>query len=380
MEDHGNQPTAATDPPAAPVRPRRSRKAPVVAVTGASAGVGAAVVARLAASQQVRRVVALDSVRGSAPDVTWRIADLADPSLAARLEGVDVMVHRVLVDGDGDGSGPGALRVAETVLTSAAAAGVKRAVLITSASVYGAHADNAVPLDESAPLRAEPDGSSAGLLLEVEALVVRSRSAHPGLEVTVLRPATLVGTDEPNLVSRHFEAPRILVVRGSQPRWQFLHVDDLASAVELAVLGKVTGDVTAAADGWLTQEQVEALSGRRRVELPAALALATAERLHRLGVTTSPASELAYVSQPWVVPSTALRAAGWTPAWDNESCFELMLEGVAHGFGVTGQRIGGRIGARIGGKEAALGATGATVAVLGTAAVVRQIRRHRRSR
>jgi nucleoside-diphosphate-sugar epimerase len=330
------------------------------------------------AGEQVRRVVALDSVRGSAPDVTWRVVDLTDPSLATRLEGVDVVVHRAVVDAEGGGRT--ALRIAETVLTSAAAAGVKRAVVITSASVYGAQPDNLVPLDEAGPLRAEADGSAAGLLLEIEALVGRSRSAHPGLDVTVLRPATIVGTGEPSLVSRHFEAPRILVVRGAQPRWQFVHVDDLASAVELAVLGQVTGDVTVGADGSLAQEEVEALSGRRRVELPAALALGTAERLHRLGVTTAPASELAYVSYPWVVPSTALRAAGWTPTWDNVSCFELLLEGVAHGFGVTGQRIGGRIGSRIGGKEAALGATGATVAVLGTAAVVRQIRRHRRAR
>jgi nucleoside-diphosphate-sugar epimerase len=376
MEDHGNQPVAGADPPARPVRPRRSRKAPVVAVTGASSGAGAVVAARLAGVEGVRKVIGLDAVRGSAADVTWRLVDLTDPALAAKLDGVDVVVHRVLVDGEEPART--ALRIAETVLTSAAAAGVKRAVVITSASVYGARADNPVPLEEAGPLRAEPDGASAGLLLEVEGLVRRSRSAHPGLEVTVMRPAILVGTGEQSVVSRHFEAPRILVVRGGQPLWQFLHVDDLASAVELAVQGVVTGDATVGADGWLSQEQVEALSGRRRVELPAALAIGTAERLHHLGVTSAPASELAYVSQPWVVPSSALRAAGWTPTWDNESCFVLLLEGVAHGFGVTGQRIGGRIGSRIGGKEAALGATGATVAVLGTAAVVRQIRRHRR--
>ena len=301
-------------------------------------------------------------------------ADITDPGLAAKLDGVDVVVHRVVLEGD---AGATAQLAAETVLTSAAAAGVARAVIITSASVYGAQADNPVPLDEAAPLRAVADGSGPGRLLEVEALIARSRAAHPGLEVTVLRPATLVGSGEPSLVSRHFEAPRLLVVRGSTPRWQFVHVDDLAAAVELAVSGQVTGDVTLGCDGSLSQEQVEALSGRRRVELPVALAMGTAERLHRLGVTSAPASELAYVSQPWVVPSTSLLAAGWAPTWDNEACFELLLETMPGGKGL--HRIGGRLGARVGGKEAALGATGATVAVLGTAAVVRQIRRHRRS-
>jgi nucleoside-diphosphate-sugar epimerase len=340
-------------------------------------------VARLSTAHGVGKVLALDAVPASsqaaeparaAADVTWRTVDITDPALASTLDGVDVVVHRVVLEGD---AGASAQLAAETVLTAAAAVGVARAVIITSASVYGAQADNPVPLDEAAPLRAVADGSGPGRLLEVEALVARCRAAHPGLDVTVLRPATLVASGEPSLVSRHFDAARLLVVRGSSPRWQFLHVDDLASAVELAVSGRVTGDVTLGCDGSLSQEQVEALSGRRRVELPGALAMGTAERLHRLGVTSAPASELAYVSQPWVVPSTALRAAGWSPTWDNEACFELLLETIPGGNGL--QRIGGRLGARVGGKEAALGATGATVAVLGTAAVVRQIRRHRRS-
>ena len=374
MEDHGNQPDGVAERPQRQVRPRRSRGAPVVAVSGAASPFGRVVAGRLASSLEVRKVIGLDAVRGPATDVTWRVGDLTDPAGAKRLEGVQVVVHRVGLDG---GDAAHELRVVETLLTAAAAVGVRRAVVIGSASVYGAHPENPVPLEESAPLRAEPDGATAALLLDVEDLVVRCRATHPGLQVTVLRPATVVGTGEPSVVSRHFEAPRMLVVRGARPRWQFVHIDDLAAAVELAVLGRVEGAATVAADGSLSQEEVEALSGRRRVELPASLAERTAERLHRVGVTTSPASELAYVSHPWVVPSTALREAGWAPDWDNTACFELLLEGVTHGFGVTGQRISGRLGVRLGGKEAALGATGATVAVLGTAAVVRQIRRHR---
>ena len=122
-------------------------------------------VARLAAAQGVRKVLALDAVRasrgaaaaqlGQAADVTWRTADITDPGLAAKLDGVDVVVHRVVLEGE---AGATAQLAAETVLTSAAAAGVARVVIITSASVYGAQADNPVPLDEAAPLRAVPDG------------------------------------------------------------------------------------------------------------------------------------------------------------------------------------------------------------------------------
>ena len=66
-------------------------------------------------------------------------------------------------------------------------------VLVTSAMVYGARPDNPVPLPEDAPLAADADSSVAGDLLEVEQLARRSPRANPGMAVTVVRPAALVG-------------------------------------------------------------------------------------------------------------------------------------------------------------------------------------------
>jgi len=79
--------------------------------------------------------------------------------------------------------------------------------------------------------------------------------------VTVVRPAALVGPGVDTYLTRHFEAPRLLVVRGTEPIWQFCHVDDLLSALEYAALGKVTGVVPVASEGWLSQEAIEKLSG-----------------------------------------------------------------------------------------------------------------------
>ncbi|MFZ0002943.1 MAG: hypothetical protein WAK76_25895, partial [Trebonia sp.] len=66
---------------------------PVVAVTGAARGVGQALAVQLAESPLIDRVVAIDDHRGDAARVTWRVADVRDPTLAARLAGVDVVVH-----------------------------------------------------------------------------------------------------------------------------------------------------------------------------------------------------------------------------------------------------------------------------------------------
>ena len=48
----------------------------------------------------------------------------------------------------------------------------------------------------------------------------------------------------------------------------------------------------------------------RRIELAAATAFGTAERLHRVGVLPAPASELAFVVYPWTVAADRLRRGG----------------------------------------------------------------------
>lgn len=344
---------------------------PVVAVTGAAHGLGHALAVRLAASARVGRVVAIDDHRGDVTGVTWRLADVRDPALAGRLTGVDVLVHTDVDLGDSDYRARRAfnVRAAQTVLTAAAAGRVASVILVTSAMVYGARPDNPVPLAETASLAADTDGSVAGDLLEIEHLAERSPRTHPGVTVAVVRPAALVGDGIDTLVARHFEAARLLTVKGCAPRWQFCHVDDLASALELAVAGDVTGNFAVGCDGWLEQEEVEEISGLRRMELPAALTLGTAQRLHRIGIAPAPINDLRYLVYPWVVDCRTLREAGWRPTHDNAAVLQALMDAKAL------HRAAAR---RIPRKEATITAAGATVAVIGTAAIVRAARRRRR--
>ncbi|UED84297.1 NAD-dependent epimerase/dehydratase family protein [Streptomyces profundus] len=366
-----------------------------VAVTGAASGLGALLTERLLDSAGIRRVLALDERLGEARGAEWHTLDIRDPAIAdllrtsgaardAEADGtretepthgpVDVLVHLALdLDVESDPAARTALNVrgTQTVLTAAAAAGVRRVVLCTSAMVYGALPDNDVPLAEDAELRATEDATCVGDLLEIERLAQRAPRAHPGLNVTVLRPAVLVGGVDTAL-TRYFESPRLLVVAGSRPRWQFCHAEDLVSALEFAVHEKVDGELAVGCDGWLEQEEVEELSGIRRMELPSSVALGAATRLHRLGLTPSPAGDLAFTMHPWVVSGSKLYEAGWRPSWSNEEVLAELLAEVAGRHTVAGRRLGR--------KDAAttLGAAGATVALVGTAALVRRARRARR--
>jgi nucleoside-diphosphate-sugar epimerase len=353
---------------------RGAEARPVVAVTGAAHGLGLALTARLAHSPLAGRVVAIDDSRGDVSGVTWRIADVRDPTLAGRLSDVDVVVHTDIdysPDSDARVRRAFNVRGAQTVLTAAAAGGVGRVVLVTSAMVYGARPDNPVPLPEESPLSVDSDDSVVSDLLEIEHLAERSPRAHPGLQVSVARPAALVGDGIDTLATRHFEAPRLLAVKGSAARWQFCHIDDLVSALELAVAGKVIGDFAVGCDGWLEQDELQEIAGLRRIELPAGLTFATAQRLHRAGITPAPVADLRYMVYPWVVDCQALREAGWQPRFDNAAALEALLVQRAGHHAVAGRRLGK--------KDATITAAGATVAVIGTAAVVRQVRRRRRN-
>jgi len=347
-------------------------------VTGAASPSGVAVATALRDAPGIRRVVAVDVRRGPVSGVTWRIADPSSPTVAEPIGGADALVHvacsddlEAALDEDPSARRARVVRTAQAVLTAAAAVGVAHAVVVTSAMVYGALPGGLVPLPEDALLRAAPDDGLVGDMLEVEHVAQRAVRSHPGVRITVVRPAALVGPGVDTVVTRHFEAPRLLTLRESPMLWQFCHLQDLAGAVVQVLASGLPGAVTVGSSGAMSQAAVEAVSGMRRIELPAGLAVATAERLHRVGVLPMPPGDLSYVVYPWVVSSAALRAVGWSPLHDNETCLGVLLEEVAGKRALAARRVERR--------DAALGAAGAAVAVMGTAAVWRQAQtRHRR--
>lgn len=342
-----------------------------IAVTGGATGLGAALLESLSRRSDLEALVGLDAVPGRADGVVWRCPPAgSDQPLAARLRGVTTVVHLAMsYDVLAEPGARRALNVDGTaaLLEAARAAGVRRVVLLSSADVYGPHPGQELPLPEDAALLAAADGSLTGDLVEVERLA--DHAGRTGLDVAVLRPTALVGgrlgsVYDGSLV-HSLSAARLLAVRGVEPLWQLCHVEDLLSALELVATTALSGPLVVAADDWLTQREVEELSGRRRLELPAAVALSTAERLHRIGATAGSPHEIDRLLHPLAVEATRLRAAGWTPAWTTAAALAVHLELRAGG---------GRGGAY---ATAGVTAAGATVALMGTAALVRRARARR---
>jgi nucleoside-diphosphate-sugar epimerase len=186
--------------------------------------------------------------------------------------------------------------------------------------------------------------------------------------LSIVRRALLVGPGIDTALTRFFEAPRFLVIGDAEPLWQFTHIDDLASAVTFCLQHDVLGPVSAVCHGWWEQEQLLTRTGMRPLRLPAQVAISTADRLHRIGVSPSSSAELDYLRYPWVVSGDRLREAGWAPHRTTDDVVAELLEHASQRTAIAGRRVGRP-------DAASLGAAGAAAAVLGAAALVRARRR-----
>lgn len=297
-----------------------------VVVTGAAGALGRRVVAALAGHGGVGRVVAVDVAEppaAPAPVTRWHQLDLAQPPappdlFAAAAGEADAIIHLAWSVGDGTGPSPGGanLRALRRVLD--AAGGVGCLVHLSSATVYGAWPDNPVPLTEDGPIRPNPEFAYAVEKGEAERVVAEWAAEHPEVAVSVLRPCAVVGSTAPRL----YQA--LAGTRGPGPDdnarpVQFLHVDDLASAVMLAWERRLAGTFNVAPDNGTPEANARAIAGGiGRLTLPGPLARHAGRWGWRLLRAGSPKGAEAYARYPWVVAADRLMAAGWSPRFTSE--------------------------------------------------------------
>lgn len=338
-------------------------------------GTGATVVLAGADGPLGRRVEhLLRQQEGQGAVVALPSSALGGDDLKARCAGAEAVVHLASVFGLSGEDDPAVDRaedvaVAQRVFDAAGDAGVGHVVLLSSAAVYGAWANNPLPLTEDATLRPGPDLAFAVQRAEVERRLAEWRHDHPSTTATVLRPAPVVGPDVGDvgwLARALHEARRVADLEGDPPA-QFLHIDDLASAVVLAVTARLDGARNVAPDGWLRGAEYTALdAGTPKVRLPERVGDRVARLRWRLRLAPTPPGLQPYARHPWVVANDRLRADGWEPQHSNEEAFVDGTPATALATLSPRRR-----------QELALGITGGTLAAVVGAAVVVGMRRAR---
>lgn len=290
-----------------------------VAVTGGSTWLGRRVVAELEDDPGVAGVVPVDLAPVDLAPVDPAAADRAAADLKRLLHGVGA-----LVDLDGR-VGTEATRL---LLDAAGDAGVAHVVHLSSATVYGAWADNPVPLSEDAPVRPNPGFAPAAAHAEAERLLAEWRDGHPRATVAVLRPAVVVGPGADRGLARALAGTTGLRPAEAARPVQFVHEEDVVAAVLVALRVGLDGPWNVAPDGWVADETARALAGgAARLALPERLARPLQAVARGLGLGRPWPGVEPYRRHPWVVANDRLKAAGWRPVHSNEEAYVLSGEG-----------------------------------------------------
>jgi nucleoside-diphosphate-sugar epimerase len=301
-----------------------------VLVTGGSGYFGSILVADALARGDDVRVFDLnppgDDVDGDR--VTFVQGDVRDrEALQEACDGVDVVLHNVAqvpLAKDRDLFWSVNVTGTANLLLAARDAGVAKVVHTSSSAIFGIPESN--PVTEETPGR--PLEAYGRAKLAAEGLC--HDAANAGLDVSIVRPRTILGHGRLGIIAVLFEfvaegAP-VYVLGSGDNRYQFVHANDLADAVLRAADREkpATYNIGATAFGTMRetlQELVDhAGTGSRVRSLPAAPARLAMQALAQVGQAPfAPYHWLLYAESLWFDTTKAQTELAWEPKHSNAS-------------------------------------------------------------
>ncbi|MEX2253211.1 MAG: alpha/beta fold hydrolase [Thermoleophilaceae bacterium] len=303
-----------------------------VAVTGCASDFATAILPRLASDPEIEEVVGIDRREPRAPHEKLRFEqeDVRSSRLETLFAGCDAVIHLAFVVREiKDKALTHEVNIggSRNVVESASAAGVRRLVIASSVSAYGSHPDHPRPVDESVPVRGNPDLYYFHDKAEVERFVERWRddNVDDPLEIALLRPVVIFGAGFANPVIELLTGPLAPVPRAGL-EFQLLPGDEMADAFHRLAKGGPTGPFNLAPDDHATIAELAEIHGQRIVKVPAAVARPALDAGFALGLTGGSREWLA--EHQAVVSSGRLqRETGWRPSMTTrEAAHALLLQ------------------------------------------------------
>jgi UDP-glucose 4-epimerase len=166
---------------------------------------------------------------------------------------------------------------------------VKKVVFKSSTHFYGCHQDDPAFFDETMRRPHPPRTAIERDIVEAEASLNEFAERHPETAVSILRFANVLGPSVKTSHIKLFSLPVVPMILGFDPRYQFVHEDDVVHALEHAVKHRVPGTYNVAGDGVLALSEVAGLLGKTYAPLlpPWGTGIATAV-IRRLGIEIPP--------------------------------------------------------------------------------------------
>ncbi|HEX8066154.1 MAG TPA: NAD-dependent epimerase/dehydratase family protein [Thermoleophilaceae bacterium] len=148
------------------------------------------------------------------------------------------------------------------ILAACSHSTVRTFVFKSSAHYYGTAQDDPAFFTEAMGRPHPPRTRIERDIVEAEASVRDFAEKNPHVATTILRFANVLGPDLTTSHTRLFSLPVVPAILGFDPRYQFVHEDDVVAALAHAVQGDLAGLFNVAADGVLALSEVASLLGK----------------------------------------------------------------------------------------------------------------------
>ncbi len=325
-----------------------------VAVTGPTGDIGRSLLRALEANPRVSHVAAMarrpfDPAADGLTKVRYRQADVLDAGAVGEVvKGADVVVHLAfMIMGGSEQTTRINLDGSRHVFGAAIDAGASRLVYASSVAAYGFGADNPPVLTEDLEPRGTRRHYYSAQKAELE-LALRELLAGSSTAAYVFRPCIVAGPDAVSLVEsipyvqlsdkmpaamrRVLELMPILkpVIPDPGVPFQLVHHDDVAAALEAAVLGRGDpGVYNLAGDGTITLADLADALGWYSVPVPDLAVDAAAELVARLPFIPDEAQWIESGRRPVIMDTTRARMQlGWEPRHDARETLRQMVSAV----------------------------------------------------
>jgi UDP-glucose 4-epimerase len=245
---------------------------------------------------------------------------------------VDTIVHTFLMM---DSSGMRSRRIHEinvigtmNLFAAASAPGstVRSVAVKSSTLVYGASAKDPNVFREEYPRLAPARTAVEKSLVEVEGYVHDFAVDNPHVTVSMLRFSNVLGAEIRTPLTKALSLPLVPRIFGFDPRFQFVHEDDVIRAILFVLDHDLAGIYNVAGDGMLPWSEVAAICGKQTFPLPPfGFRGLTSAPLSRLGIELTP-ELMDLMRYGRGIDNRRLKQAGFRYAYTSAGAVESFVE------------------------------------------------------
>ncbi|MCC6225401.1 MAG: NAD-dependent epimerase/dehydratase family protein [Microthrixaceae bacterium] len=309
-----------------------------VLVTGLGSFWGGRVAQALEADPNVETIVGLDTTEPTVElERTEYVRVDANYSILSRIvkaTQVDTIVHTFLVVDPTQMSSRAMHEInvigTMNLFAAASAAGsTVRSVVVKSATlVYGCAPEDPTWFTEEMTSSRRLSSPVERSLDAVEGYVRDFAEDNPHVSVSLLRFANVIGQEIVTPLTRALELPVVPSLFGFDPRFQFVHEDDVIRAILFVLNNNLAGVYNVAGDGLLPWTEVASICGKRTIPMSPIATGAFLWPWKRLGLIDLPDEYLALLRYGRGADNSRLKHAGFHYEYTSAQAVQAFIEAV----------------------------------------------------